>query len=202
MDKGVVIIGGGGHAKVIIDCIRAAGDRPVGILDDKLAAGTAVLDVPVLGKVDRWQEYGENAFVIAIGNNEVRARIAGQLPVRWYRAVHPRAVVSGFAAVGEGTVVMAGAVINAGARVGSHCIVNTCAVVEHDCRLEDFVHISPNAALGGTVTVGAGTHIGIGAAVRNNISLCGDCVVGAGAVVVKNITEPGTYVGVPAKKKE
>ena len=200
MDKCVMIIGGGGHAKVVIDCIRSAGDKPIGILDDKLPEGASVLDVPVLGKIARWQEFAQNAFIIAIGNNEVRAKIAEQLPVQWYCAVHPRAVVSAYAALGRGTVVMPGAVINAGACVGDHCIVNTCAVVEHDCVLENYVHISPNAALGGTVTVGKKSHIGIGVSVRNNIAICDASMIGAGAVVVKNITEPGTYIGVPAKK--
>ena len=95
---------------------------------------------------------------------------------------------------------MPGAVINAGAVVGKHCIINTGAVVEHDNSLEDYVHISPNAALGGTVRIGEGTHVGIGACVRNNIRICGGYIIGAGAAVVKNITEPGTYVGVPAGK--
>ena len=96
---------------------------------------------------------------------------------------------------------MAGAVINACASVGEHCIINTRAVVEHDNVIEDYVHISPNAALGGTVRVGEQTHIGIGASVRNNIEICEGCIIGAGAAVVKNMTESGTYVGVPARVK-
>lgn len=200
MSENIILIGGSGHAKVVIDCIRAAGDTPVGILDDGIAPGTKVLDVPVLGATDRWQEFTQHKFIIAIGSNAVRARLAATMQVRWHTAVHPQAAVSDYATLGHGTVVMPGAVINAGATVGNHCIVNTCAVVEHDCQLEDFVHISPCAALGGTVCVGAGTHVGIGASVRNNLSLCKDSIVGAGAAVVKDITQPGTYVGVPAKK--
>ena len=95
---------------------------------------------------------------------------------------------------------MANAVINPCASVGRHCIINTAAVVEHNDRLGDWVHISPRAALGGTVTVGDMTHIGIGAAVRNNTDICGGCVIGAGAAVVKSITEVGTYAGVPARR--
>ena len=201
MNKKIMIIGGGGHAKVIIDCIRAAGDKPEGILDDRITPGTTVLGVPVLGRTDRWKEYAQHDFVIAIGHNGVRARIAESMQVNWYCPVHPQAVVSEYAVLGQGTVVMPGAVVNAGARVGAHCIVNTGSVVEHDCELGDYVHISPKAALGGTVTVGMGSHIGIGAAVRNNISVCGSCVIGAGTVVVKDITEPGTYIGVPARKQ-
>ena len=202
MNKSVMIIGGGGHAKVIIDCIRAAGDKPVGILDDGITEGTEILGVPVLGKTAVWKKYEQYFFVIAIGNNDVRARIAENMKVNWYSAIHPRSVVSEYAVIGQGTVVMPGAVINASAQVGEHCIVNTCAVIEHDCRLGHFVHISPNAALGGSVQIAEKCHVGLGAAVRNNISVCGGCVVGTGAVVVKNIMEPGVYIGVPAKKRE
>lgn len=200
MSESMILIGGSGHAKVIIDCIRASGSRVVGILDDGIAPGTMVSNVPVLGKTADYARYKEYKFLIAIGNNAVRSRIAKEMDVCWATAVHPAAVVSPYAEIGAGTVVMPGAVINAGAVVGEHCIINTGAVVEHDNRLADFVHISPKAALGGTVTVGEGTHIGIGACVCNNIHICERCVIGAGAAVVKDITQSGTYVGVPARR--
>lgn len=202
MSESIILIGGSGHAKVIIDCVRASGGTVSGILDDGIAVGVEILGVPVLGKTAQWEQYREHRFLIAIGSNAIRRRIAEKVDARWATVVHPAAVVSPWASIGEGTVVMPGAVINAGAAVGSHCIINTGSVVEHDNVLGDFVHISPNAALGGTVTVGGGTHIGIGACVRNNITICGGCTVGAGAAVVKDITEPGTYVGVPARRME
>ena len=198
MSDSIILIGGSGHARVIIDSIRVSGGTVFGILDDGLAAGTEVLGVPVLGKTADYVQYADHPFLIAIGNNDVRKRIAEKLHVRWATVVHPAAVVSRYAVIGEGTVIMPRAVVNAGAAVGRHRIINTGAIVEHDNVLGDFVHISPNAALGGTVRVGVGTHIGIGACVRNNINICGGCTVGAGAAVVKDITLPGTYVGVPA----
>ena len=103
-------------------------------------------------------------------------------------------------AIGLGTVVMAGAVVNACAKIGEHCIINTCAIVEHDDIIENYVHISPRAAVGGTVNIGESTHIGIGAVVKNNIDICSNCTIGAGAVVVKNIENSGIYIGVPARK--
>lgn len=202
MNEAVMLIGGSGHAKVIIDCIRCAGGRVFGILDDGIPVGTEVLGVPVLGKTADYEKFTDHPFLIAIGSNEVRRKMARSMGVLWCSVVHPSAAVSEYAEIGPGTVVMPGAAVNAGAKVGAHCIVNTGAIVEHDNRLEDYVHISPGAALGGTVTVGQGTHIGIGACVRNNISICGGCTVGAGAVVVKDITQPGTYVGVPAGRLE
>lgn len=199
MSESYILIGGSGHAKVIIDCIRASGGDITGILDDSLTVGTQVLGIPVLGKSSDYEAYMSHRFLISIGNNMVRRRIAKKMNVRWGTAIHPSSVVSDYACIGEGTVVMPGAVINAGAVVGNHCIINSNAVVEHDNRLEDYVHLSPMAVLGGTVTVGEGTHVGIGACVRNNISICSGCIVGAGAAVVKNITEPGVYAGVPAR---
>lgn len=201
MSEEVIVIGGGGHAKVVIDCIQSAGDIVSGILDDGLGVGDTVLNIPVLGRIYDYIKYPENKFIIAIGDNIIRRRIAETIQAEWYTAIHPRAVVSQYAHIGAGTVVMPNAVINAGASVGEHCIINTGAVVEHDNRIEDYVHISPAAALGGTVCIGKETHVGIGVSVKNNIQICGGCVIGAGAVVVKNITESGTYVGIPAHKQ-
>lgn len=200
MSEAIILIGGGGHARVIIDCIYASGGAVAGILDDGMTAGEEVLGVPVLGKTRDYEKFQEYQFMIAIGNNSLRSCIAESMRVRWATAIHPSAVISPYAKLGEGTVVMANAVVNPGATVGRHCIVNTGAIVEHDCVLEDYVHISPAAALGGTVNVGEQTHIGIGACVRNNVSICKACAIGAGAVVVSDIPKPGVYGGIPARK--
>jgi sugar O-acyltransferase (sialic acid O-acetyltransferase NeuD family) len=200
MSESIILIGGSGHARVIMDAITASGGTVAGILDDAIAPGTLVHGIPVLGKTEDRFDFAEHPFVIAIGNNAVRQRMAEAGKLTWATVIHPAAVVSPSARIGAGTVVMAGAVINADARVGDHCIVNTGAVVEHDNALEDYVHISPNAALGGTVHIGELTHVGIGACVRNNVNICGGCTVGAGAAVVKDIAEPGVYAGVPARR--
>lgn len=200
MSESVILIGGGGHAKVVIDCVRSAGGHVAGILDDGIPAGALILDVPVLGCIADYTKFRSDRFLIAIGSNAVRKRIASFLDVHCYTAIHPSAVVSRYAQIGAGTVVMPRAIINAGAMVGAHCIINSGAIIEHDNCLSDYVHISPGASLGGTVTVGEETHVGIGATVKNNIHICGGCILGAGAVVVKNITVSGTYVGVPARR--
>lgn len=200
MSESVILIGGSGHARSLIDCIRAAGDEVAGILDDGLKVGDCVLGVPVLGKVEECEKYREHPFLVAIGDNGIRTRIAESLDLNWYTAIHPAAEISRYAKVGPGTVVMANAVINSCATVGAHCIINTGAVVEHDNILEDFVHLSPRVALGGAVHIKKGTHVGIGAVVRDNQTICGGCVIGAGAVVVRDITEPGVYVGVPSRR--
>lgn len=201
MSESVVIIGASGHGKVIADIIIKSGDRVVGFLDDGVEKGTDVAGIEVLGTVGDYAKWADCSFVIAIGDSYVRRNIADKLPVKWYTAIHPTAVISSLdVKIGEGTVVMANAVINSCAKIGKHCIINTSAVVEHDNVLEDFVHISPNAALAGAVQVGKSTHIGVGACVKQVTSIAPNCTIGAGAAVVKNINEKGIYAGTPARK--
>ncbi len=200
MSKRLIILGSGGHGKVVADIALKSGYRQIAFLDD--ANQGTVLGFPILGGIPDAPSFadGNTAFVIAIGSNPVRRQLAARYSLPWATLIHPTAVIGTGAQIGEGTVVMAGAVVNPCARIGAHCILNTACVVEHDNLISDFVHISPGAVLAGTVSVGEGTHVGIGATVRNNITICGGCTIGAGAVVVKDIKESGTYVGVPAGK--
>ena len=197
----IIILGSGGHAKVVADILYQNGENLIGFLDDFKPLGELVMGYPVLGPLADVSRYGDDtAFIIGIGDNSLRRALARERSVRWHTAVHPTAVIARDASVAEGTVIMAHAVVGPSARVGRHCIINTAADVEHDNVIGDFVHLSPHAALGGTVSVGDGTHIGIGAVVRNGIRITSDCLIGAGAVVVKDILSQGTYVGVPAER--
>lgn len=205
MSKQVVIIGAGGHAKVIADIIKKSGDIIYGFLDDNKAIGEKVIEeYKILGKIDECMHFQEMNkqlyFVIAIGNNYIRKSIYEEYRLNYYTAIHPTAVIGMQVNIEQGTVVMANACINSNATIGKNCIINTGAIVEHDNIIEDYVHISPNDTLCGTVKVGAFTHIGAGTVIKNNISITSDCIIGAGATVVKDIEEKGTYVGIPAKK--
>ena len=202
MNKKIIIIGASGHGKVVADLAIKNEFEIYGFVDDGKPTGEH-FGFPILGRVDRISDFEQECeFVIAIGNNGIRKKIAENYPVKWAKLIHPTAVIGLGAEIGEGTVVMANAVINSDAKVGKHCIINTAAVVEHDNFLEDYVHISPNASLAGTVSVGEKTHIGIGAVVRNNLKIASDVGIGAGAIVVKNIQEQGIYYGVPAKRRD
>ena len=194
MRKKVIIIGAGGHANVVADIIKKSGDSVVGFLDD-FSKGENIL-----GSIDKCTEFNEYYFVIGIGNNSVRRKIAETYKaLKYHTAIHPTAVIGEDVCIGNGTVVMANAVINSGTKIRNHCIINTAGVIEHDNDIADYVHVSPNATLCGTVSVGANTHIGAAAVVKNNISICNDVVVGCGGCVVKDITVPGVYTGVPAR---
>lgn len=200
MSKKLVIIGASGHGKVIADIALKLGYEIVGFLDDNDSL-KEICGFPVLGSTKNVYEYKENCeFVIAIGNNEIREKIATTYDVKWATLVHPTAIIGMQVLIGEGTVIMANAVINPCASVGRHCIINTGAIVEHDNYLSDYVHISPNAILAGTVCIGKGVHIGVGSCVKNNVTITENVVVGAGAAVVKDIIEDGVYVGVPARR--
>ncbi|MDD6022896.1 MAG: acetyltransferase [Oscillospiraceae bacterium] len=199
--KKIAIIGASGHGKVVADIAKKNGYDEIVFLDDNSAVRECG-GYPVVGKSVLAGELGCDVFV-GIGNAAVRQQMQEALEasgVSIPRLVHPRAVVADDAAIGAGTVIMAGAVVNSGTTVGKGCIINTCASVDHDCQLEDYVHVSVGAHLAGTVTVGQRTWIGIGAVVSNNLSIVGDCMLGAGTVVAKHIEEAGTYVGVPARK--
>ena len=204
MRKKVVIIGAGGHAKVIADIIEKSGDEIVGFLDDNKEIGTTIIkEYKVIGDLNNRFAMAVTKknleFIIAIGDNKKREEISHSPNLKFYTAIHPSAQMGLDVEIQEGTVIMANACINSSAKIGKHCIINTGAIIEHDNIIEDFVHISPNVALGGTVKIGKSTHVGIGSTIKNNITICENCKIGAGAVVVKDIEKEGTYIGVPAK---
>ena len=187
------LYGASGHAKVIIDILSSLGIRVEALVDDN--PGIDVLSsYPVLHEHD-----GLSPFIISIGDNEVRKKIAEKVHSDFAIAIHPSAIVSPSAEIGEGSVVMQGAIVQAYASIGKHCIVNTGASVDHECVIRDFVHLSPHCTLCGNVIVGEGTWIGAGAVVKQGIKIGCWCTVGAGAVVVKDVEDGATVVGVPAR---
>lgn len=196
MEK-LIIIGAGGHGRVVSETAKLNGYKEIDFLDDT-DKQTAV------GKVSDFTKYIDEAdFIVAIGNNTVRMKIQSDLKKNGANIaslIHPNAIVSQSVSIGKGTVVMAGAVINAGAAIGDGAIINTCASVDHDCRIGNFTHISVGARICGTVAIGNCTWIGAGTTVINNIKICDECLIGAGAVVIENIDKNGAYVGVPIRK--
>lgn len=203
-----VIIGHGGHSKVISDLVLASRENEiVSYLDDKFEElkmrGKAFYG-PIGSLKELIKYFNELKIIIAIGNNLTRKMIVQKLnlPEEMYGTlIHTSAVVSPSAKIGNGTVIMPHAVVNADSQIGKHSIINTGSVVEHDCNLGDFVHISPQASMTGGVQIKEGASVGSGATIIPN-SIIGEwSVIGAGATVISHIPSHCTAVGTPAKVK-
>ena len=205
-----VILGGGGHARVLIDTLQAAGEAIIhGILDaDRDLWGTTCMDIPLLGGDERLAELagqGVSHFAVGVGGvsgNGPRQRVFelglsyGLAPLT---AVHPTAIVSARARIVAGCQLFPGSIVNAGAELGLNVIVNTGAIVEHDCRIGNHVHVATGATLCGAVRVGDRSHVGAGATIRQSISIAEDALIGAGAVIVGHVDRQQVVIGNPAR---
>lgn len=204
MNRAIVIVGAGGHAKVCIELLRAMGEQIAVCVgtDDSV---TACLGVPVVigdSNLSRLRGEGYARLFVALGPNRLRARLAAharELGYELVNAISPHAVVSPSARVGDGVAIMAGVIINADARIGDLAIINTGASVDHDCIIGAAVHLAPQCALAGAVEVGDGTFLGIGCKVIPGVVIGAQATVGAGAVVIDDIAAAVTAVGVPAR---
>ena len=198
MKKDIVIIGAGGHGKVVIDCVEQENKYAIGAIVDDNYKNRTVFNFKVEQKNNTSGYLGKHV-IIAVGDCMTRKNIASQLTSEFVTTIHPTAVISKYAKVGNGCQIFANAVINPDANIGNHVIINTGAIVEHDCFVDDFVHLSPNSCIGGGVTIGTCTHIGIGTSVIQGVKIGKNVVIGAGAVVISDIPDNCTAVGIPAK---
>jgi sugar O-acyltransferase (sialic acid O-acetyltransferase NeuD family) len=206
MSRPVIVLGAGGHARVVLDLLAARGVDVVGFVaaDDQ---PDQVLGHARLGTDDVLLDYDVERVRLAnglgsTGSADGRQRLFDRWKDRGFRfevLVHPAATVSAGASLGAGTQVMAGAVVQVGTRTGENVIVNTHASIDHDCTIESHVHVAPGATLSGDVRIGAGAHVGAGAVILQGVSVGSRAIVGAGAVVIEDVPDHATVVGVPAK---
>ncbi|GEM90758.1 hexapeptide transferase [Oceanithermus desulfurans NBRC 100063] len=200
--SGVFVIGAGGHGKVVVSTLQERGVEVLGVFDDDAAKwGGRLLGVPVLGGLDLAPEYADRGrFILAIGNNDHRARLAERFArFDWATAVHPAAYVHPSARLRAGVVVFAGAVVQPETVVGAHSIVNTGTTVDHDCEVGSYVHLAPGVHLAGGVAVGSRAMLGVGASVIPGVRIGEGAIVGAGSVVLRDVSPGETVVGMPAK---
>ncbi len=203
--KKLLIIGAGGHGRVVADSAESTKKyQEIAFLDDCFSQRKKNHHWSIIGAVDTWSQYVDQVdFIIAFGNNVLRLNItrellsAGILPVN---IIHPSAIISPHVTFGHGNVVFANAVINIGAKLADACIINTAATVDHDCHIHSGVHISPGAHLAGGVTVGELSWLGIGSSINECLTLAKQTQVGAGAAVINDTTADSLYLGIPAKR--
>jgi len=201
----LILIGGGGHCKSVIEVAESAGYSILGVLDMPEDVGKQILSTKVISTDDDIPAFVDKAeFVITVGyikNPATRVRLFNQVKDvggKQATIIASTAYVSKYATIGEGTVVLHHAFVNAGARVSENVIVNSCANIEHDVVIGAHTHVSTGAMVNGEVHIGERCFIGSQAVIANNIHICDDVIIGAGSVILKDIIEPGTYVGNPA----
>lgn len=209
MEK-IILIGGGGHAKVLIDLIRTSGQFEIaGILDPLLEIKSAFLGIPVIGSDDMLEELfstGIRNACIAVGSirdNSKRKTLYEQVKKIGFVAphlIHPKTIVSRKAQIADAVQIMAGAIIQAESIIGENTIVNTGSIIEHDCKIGKHVHVCPGVVISGDCVIGDGAFIGAGSVVIQGLKIGENSIVGAGAVVVSDVADSKVVMGVPAKE--
>ena len=205
--KNLILVGGGGHCKSVIDVAESAGYNILGILDMPEDVGKQVLNYKVIGTDDDIPKYVDKAeFIITVGqikSPSIRKKVAERIKKaggKFATIIAPDAYVSKYANVGAGSIVMHRAFLNVEAKVGRHSIINTLTNLGHEVSIGDFCHLSTGVMVCGNVMVGDSVFIGSQSVVNQGVNIIGGTVVGSMTCVNKTINESGTYVGNPAKK--
>lgn len=205
----VVIIGAGGHGRVVLDILRAVGQyQPIGFIDANYAgmADKTIADLQVLGDIKllpRLRDQNISRAIIAIGDNQTRLLMAQILLEQGFElvnAIHPASHLSSGITIGKNVVISAGAIVGTQTTLADSTIINTGAVVDHECQIGRGVHIAPAAALAGRVRVEEGAFVGLGARVIQTLTIGQYAIIGAGAAVLKDVPPRTTVVGVPARE--
>jgi len=203
--KTLIIIGAGGHGKVVADCAEEmACYHEIFFLDGRAPDLNNCGVWTVIDQPQNFLDYNqENVdFFVAIGENSSRKKWLTKLiksDVNVATLIHPKTVISKHVLVKKGSLICANATINAFTQIGIGCIVNTAASIDHDCFIDDFVHIAPGNSIAGTVTIEQLCFVGIGSSIIQGVTLGESSIIGAGSVVIKNIAENTLAVGCPAK---
>lgn len=203
MTRPLLILGAGGHARVLLDAIQLQGRRIVGFLDPAIPEGSVGPGgLPILGGDEALARFSPTDVELVNGIGSVKVASAREMIYRRAKAagfdfadvVHPSAIVCRDVVCGEGVQIMAGSIVQCGALIGANTIVNTRASIDHDCRIGESVHLAPGVTLSGNVQIGDRAHIGTGAVVIQGISVGADCLVAAGAVVYRDLAAGQRFI--------
>jgi len=209
MSYPVIIIGGGGHAKVLIETLNLLATEIVGIVDPNINQ-EQIYGLKVLRSDQEVFKYIPAKFKLINGIGSIGVTVKRREIYEFYKnkgyffasVIHPSAIISSDVELGEGVQLMAGVIIQPGSKIGENTIVNTRVSIDHDCEIGNHVHLAPGATLSGLVKIGSGTHIGTGASIIQNISIGENSIIGAGSVVIRNVKNKVKVVGNPARELE
>jgi sugar O-acyltransferase (sialic acid O-acetyltransferase NeuD family) len=204
--KPVIILGAGGHAKVLIDVLKLCKVQILGYTDPQKFE--PILGIPRIGDDEEILNYDPSCIELvngigSIGNNRLRKALFSKFKENGYvfrSVIHPKAIVAADAQLSEGVQIMAGAVVQPGCVIGHNTIINTMVSIDHDCRIGNHVHIAPGATLSGHVMIEDDVHIGTGANVIQGIKIGNNSLIGAGSLVIHNIQPNQKVMGVPGKE--
>ena len=203
----LIILGGSGRGQDVLSLARSLNYSVIGFLDDSIAVGTLINNVPVLGGITNWRGLGSDTEVfVAVGNPKVRLQLMQRfasnqsVTVKYAQLIHPTAVIFPGVKIGEGTSVLAGAIVQQDVVIGAHANISIGVTIGHTTIVEDFVNLAPQAAVSGDVKICKGVSIGTASCIREKITIGEGAVVGMGAVVVKNVLPWSVVVGNPAAR--
>lgn len=207
MSQKLVLVGGGGHCKSVIDVAESCGYEILGILDTAENVGEKVLQYTIIGTDDDIIKYVEEAkFVVTVGqikSSVLRVRLHDKIILAGgtlATLIASTAYVSKYSLIGEGTVVLHHVMVNAAAKIGKGCIINTHGNIEHDVVVGDYTHISTGTMVNGACNIGRGVFLGSQSVISQGVSVADNVIVGAGTFVNKDILDLGIYAGNPMRK--
>lgn len=193
----MLIYGAGGHARVLISCLKANHLPIEGIFDDDKTKDQ-ILGYKVSG-VYQTDKYQDTPILIGIGNNQLRYQIALRVGHSFGIQIHPSALIDESVKIGAGTVILHGSIIQVGTKIGEHVIINTGAKIDHDCLIAEYVHIAPGSILCGHVEIGSFTLVGAGSIITPGIRIGSDCHIAAGSIITRNIPDGSVVRGNPGR---
>ena len=206
--KPILILGAGGHAKVLIDALQQSGNTILGMTDPNALEGQNLMGMPILGDDNRILEYSPSNILLvntlgSVRDTQARRKLFDLWKAKGYsfaQVIHPKAILAPDVLLAEGVQVLAGAIINTGTTVGQNTIINTGSIIEHDCVIGAHVHIAPGSRVAGQVHICDQTHVGIGSTIIQNLTVGEYCLIAAGAVVVTSCKAGAIMMGVPARQ--
>lgn len=206
MKRPLILVGGGGHCKSVIDVAESSGYTILGILDRSEEVGKQVLGYPVIGIDDDMVEYADKTdFLVTVGqikSPDLRIKLHKMIKeahCHLATIIASTAYVSKYATIGEGSVIMHQAIVNADAHIGKGCIINTASIIEHEARVGDYCHVSTGVTINGGATIGNDSFIGSQTVINQCVTVGNRAIIGSGSAVINDLPDNCVAVGIPAK---